>query len=132
VKRTRWTKVDARIVECFRAWGESWRAAHPSFEIVADIKTGAGEVERVTSHQRLDTYTHHWRPPDPGDIVPARWDPVQRRLRLNLRRDPRYDKKLIRRLARSREGPSWPPTGVGGMGQSQGRSAMGRLRARRP
>jgi hypothetical protein len=116
MRGTGWTKVDATIVECFRAWGESLRAAHPSFEIVADIKTAAGEVERVNSQQRLDTYTHQWRAPDPGDIVPARWDPAQRRLELDLRGDPRYDKKVIKRLGRTREAPSWPPTGVGGVG----------------
>jgi hypothetical protein len=69
---TRWIKVDATIVECFRAWNELARSAHPWFEIVADIKTSTGEVERVTSHQRLNTLTHHWRAPDPGDVVPAR------------------------------------------------------------
>jgi hypothetical protein len=57
----RWIKVDATIVECFRAWGEPWRAAHPRFEIVADIKTATGSIERVSSQQRLNTFTHHWR-----------------------------------------------------------------------
>jgi hypothetical protein len=114
---TRWIKVDATIVECFRAWGEPWRAAHPWFEIVADLKTAAGPVERITWQQRLDTYTHHWRAPDPGDIVPANWDPVHKRLRLNLRKDPRYDKKLIKQLGRTREGPTFPPiSGIGAGG----------------
>ena len=45
---TRWIKVDATIVECFRAWGEPWNATHPWFEIVADMKTPDGAVERVT------------------------------------------------------------------------------------
>jgi hypothetical protein len=103
---TRWIAVDATIVECYRAWGEPWRAAHPWFEIVAHIKTGAGNVERVSSRQRLSTYTHHWHAPDPGDIVPANWDPVHHRLRLDLRGDPRYDKKVIKRLGRTRELPS--------------------------
>ena len=111
-----WISVEATIVECFRAWGESWRAPHPWFEIVADIKTPAGVVERVQARQRLDTYGHHWRAPDPGEVVPASWDPDQRRLRLDLGGDPRYDKKVITRLGRTREGPTWPPTGVAGMG----------------
>jgi hypothetical protein len=108
--------VEATIVECFRAWGESWRAAHPSFEIVAEITTAAGEVECLSWQQRLNTYTHHWRAPDPGEIVPALWDPAHRRLQLDLRGDPRYDKKVIKRLGRTREAPTWPPTGFGGMG----------------
>jgi hypothetical protein len=70
---TRWIKLDAMIVECFRAT-ESPRAAHPWFEIVADIKTAAGTVARISSQQKLNSLTHHWRPPDPGDVVPARWD----------------------------------------------------------
>ncbi len=108
---TRWIKVDATIVECFRAWGEPWRAAHPWFEIVADIKTGAGDVERVSSRQRLNTYTRHWRAPDPGETVPARWDAARRMLRLELGGDVRYDKKVIKRLGQNREPPS-----VGGTG----------------
>jgi hypothetical protein len=40
---TRWIKVDATIVECFRAWEESRGAAQPWFEIVADIKTRPGQ-----------------------------------------------------------------------------------------
>ena len=56
---TRWIKVDATIVECFRAWG-SPEARHPVFEIVADIKTPSGQVERVSSQQKLNTLTHHW------------------------------------------------------------------------
>ena len=59
---TRWTKVDATIVECFRAWGESAETRHPMFEIVADINTPSGQVERVTSQQRLNTLTRHWPP----------------------------------------------------------------------
>ena len=89
---------------------------HPSFEIVADIKTSDGKVERVSSQQKLDTYTHHWRAPDPGDIVPVRWDPTQRRLRLDLRGDPRYDKKSDQAAWEDPRTPSWPPTGVGGVG----------------
>jgi hypothetical protein len=74
---SRWIKVDATIVECFREWREPARSAHPWFEIVAGIKTSTGEVERVTSRQRLNTLTHHWRAPDPGDVVPALWNPAQ-------------------------------------------------------
>ncbi len=102
----RWIAIDATIVECYRAWGESWRAAHPWFEIVADIETKRGNVERVSSRQRLDTYTHHWRAPDPGEVVPAKWDPAHRTLRLELGGDARYDKKLIKRLGRTRESPA--------------------------
>jgi hypothetical protein len=112
----RWIKVDATIVECFRAWDEPPRSPHPRFEIVADIRTQAGEVERVSGQQTLNTRTHHWRPPDPGEIVPARWDPEHRILRLALGGDPRYDEKVIKKLGRSREAPTWPPTGFGGMG----------------
>ena len=114
---TRWIKVDATIVECFRAWGEPRQAAHPWFEIVADLTTPAGAVERISWQQRLETYTHHWGPPDPGDIVPANWDSVHGRLRLDLRGDPRYDKKVIQRLGRTREGPTHPPIpGIGAPG----------------
>ena len=98
---TRWIKVDAIIVECFRAWEESPGAAHPWFEIVADIKTPTGTVERVTSRQKLSTVTHHWREPDPGDVVTAKWDPAHRELRLDLGRDPRYDEKLIKEMGRT-------------------------------
>ena len=98
---TRWIKVKATIVECFPAWGERPAAAHPWFEIVADIKTPNGTVERVTSRQKLNTVTHHWREPDPGDVVTAKWDPAHRELRLDLGRDPRYDEKLIKEMGRT-------------------------------
>jgi hypothetical protein len=112
---TRWIKVDAKVVECFRAWEEPPGAAHPWFEIVADIKTPAGAVERVSTRQKLQTLTHHWRAPDPGDVVPAKWDPAHRELRLDLGGDPRYDEKLIKALARTGDAP-WPgpPGGSGG------------------
>jgi hypothetical protein len=100
---TRWIEVDATIVECFRAWQEPLRSAHPWFEIVADIRTPAGEVQTVSSQQKLNTRTHHWRPPDPGEVVAAKWDPAHRKLRLDLRRDPRYHEKLIRALGRTRD-----------------------------
>ena len=69
--------------------------------------------------QRLDTHTHHWRAPDPGEIVPAQWDPVNHQLRLDLSGDPRYDKRLIKKLGRTVDGSpgsKWPPVGGGGMG----------------
>ncbi len=113
---SRWVKVDATIVECFRAWSEPPRAAHPWFEIVADVKTPSGTVHRVSSRQRLNTRTHRWRPPDPGQVVPARWDPAQHALRLDLGGDPRYDEKLIRALGRTRDAPTWSPTVGGGVG----------------
>ena len=113
---TRWIKVDATIVECFRAWEEPPTASRPWFEIVADIRTPAGDVERVSSQQKLNTRVHHWRAPNPGDVVPAKWDPADRKLRLELDGDLRYDEKLIKRLGRSSEAPTWPPTGVGGIG----------------
>lgn len=87
-------------------------AVHPWFEIVADIKTSTGEVERVTSQQKLNSRTHHWRPPDPGDVVPARWDSRRRELRLELGGDPRYDEKLIKALGRTSHPP--PPSIFGG------------------
>ncbi len=112
---TRWIKVDALIVECFRAWTESPRAAHPWFEIVADITTPAGTVARISSRQRLNTLTHHWRPPDPGEVVPARWDPVRGTVLLDLRGDARYDEKMIKAAGRTRDAPTWGPVGGGGM-----------------
>jgi hypothetical protein len=111
---TRWIKVVATIVECFRAWEEPPSAAHPWFEIVADIETSPGTVERVSSQQKLYTRTHHWRAPDPGDHVPAKWDPAHRRLRLDLGGDPRYDEKLIKALGRTKYAQGWGPPGVGG------------------
>lgn len=113
---TRWISVDATIVECFRAWGESSETRHPLFEIVADIKTPSGQVERVSSQQKLHTLTHHWRPPEPGDVVSASWDPAGRKLRLDLGRDARYNEKLIQAVGRTRDaGASHPgPTGLGG------------------
>jgi hypothetical protein len=111
--RKRWTQIDARIVECFRAWDEPPGAPHPWFEIIADIRTPSGEVERVDARQRLNTHAHHWRAPDPGDVVRARWDAAHRVLRLDLRRDPRYDEKLIKALARTRDAAPGPP-GIGG------------------
>jgi hypothetical protein len=115
MRRTGWIKVEATIVECFRAWEEPASSTHPWFEIVADIKNAAGEVERVESKQKLNTRTHHWRAPDPGEVVPATWDPVQRKLRLDLSGDPRYDQRVIRRLGRTQEAP--PPSGpTGGVG----------------
>jgi hypothetical protein len=114
---TRRIKVDVTIVECLRASGVPSRAAHPWFEIVADLKTEADEVKRISWQQRLNTYTQHWQAPDPGDTVPATWDPVQNQLRLNLRRDPRYDKRVIKQLGRTREGPTCPPApGIGAGG----------------
>ena len=110
---TRWIKVEATIVECFRAWGEPPRSPNPLYEIVADIKSPAGEVQQLSSQQRLSTRTHRWRPPDPGEVVPARWDPAHRRLRLDLGGDPRYDEKLIKALGRTRDAPTWPPAGSG-------------------
>ena len=111
---TRWIKVDATIVECFRAWEEPRGAAHPWFEIVADIKTPTGTVERVTSRQKLNTVTHHWRAPDPGDVVAAKWDPAHRELRLDLGRDPRYDEKVIKAMGRTRDAQGYGPHGTGG------------------
>ena len=115
MRGTGWIKVEARIVECFRAWGEPPRSPHPWYEIVADIKNPAGEVERVSSQQKLNTRTHHWRPPDPGEVVPARWDAAHRKLRLDLRGDPRYDQRLIKALGRTRN-PMPPCDFIGGMG----------------
>lgn len=111
----RWIKVDATIIECFRSWGEPARAPHPWYQIVADIKTSTGEVQRVASQQKLYTSTHRWRPPDPGDVVPAEWDSTHRKLRLDLGGDPRYDEKLIKALGRDRDAS--PPSIFGpGMG----------------
>ena len=114
--RTRWIKVDATIVECFRAWGEPPETPHPLFEIVAEIKTPSGQVERVSSQQKLHTLTHRWRPPEPGDVVSASWDRAGRNLRLDLGRDARYNEKLIKTLGRTCDaGASHPgPTGLGG------------------
>ena len=114
--RTRWIKVDATIVECFRAWEEPAENRHPLFEIVAHITTPSGEVERVSSQQKLHTLTHNWRPPEPGEVVSASWDPAGRKLRLNLGRDARYNEKLIRALGRTRDAPPGPPAGGGGPG----------------
>jgi hypothetical protein len=111
---TRWIKVDAKIIECFRAWEEPAGAAHPWFEIVADIRIPTGEVERVDARQRLYTRTRHWRTPDPGDVVPARWNRARRTLRLDLGGDPRYDERLIKRLGRTRAAGSHVPPGPGG------------------
>ena len=111
---TRWIKVDATVVECFRAWEEPPGAAHPWFEIVADIRTPTGTVERVTSRQKLNTVTHHWRAPDPGDVVAAKWDPAHRELRLDLGRDPRYDEKVIKEMGRTRYAQGYGPPGPGG------------------
>jgi hypothetical protein len=115
VPGSRWIKVDAKIVECFRTWEEPAATQHPWFEIVADITTSAGDVERVSSKQKLNTLTHHWRAPAPGDFVPARWDPSQRELRLDLGGDPRYDEKLIKARGRTR-------TFAGGRSCSVGRT----------
>jgi hypothetical protein len=111
---SRWIKVDATIVECFRAWDEPRTAAHPWFEIVADIKTPTGTVERVTSRQKLNTVTHHWQAPDPGAVVTAKWDPAHRELRLDLGRDPRYDKKVIKAMGRTLDARAYGPPGPGG------------------
>ena len=110
---TRWVKVDARIIECFRAWGESPDTRHPWFEIVADIKMPSGEVERVSSQQKLHTLTHHWRPPEPGDVVSASWNPAGRQLRLDLAADARFNEKLIKALGKTHYVPPGPP-GIGG------------------
>jgi hypothetical protein len=109
---TRWIKVDATIVECFRAWEEPPGAAHPWFEIVADMKAPTGTVERVTSRQKLNTVTHHWRAPDPGDVVSAKWDPARRELRLDLGRDPRYNEKLIKAMGRTLDAQGYGPPGL--------------------
>jgi hypothetical protein len=111
-----WIKVDATIVECFRSWGEPRTAAHPWFGIVADIKTPAGDLERVTARQKLHTLTHRWRAPDPGEVVRARWDPTDRNLELELGGDARYDEKLIKKLGRTRDPWSPPSDFYGGMG----------------
>jgi hypothetical protein len=110
---TRWIKVQATIVECSRAGEERPAAAHPWYEIVADIKTPAGKVKRVSSRQKLNTLTHHWRAPEPGDVVSARWDQAHRDVRLNLRRDPRYDERVIRALGRTRDVPPGSPNQTG-------------------
>jgi hypothetical protein len=113
---TRWIKLDATIVECFRARGEPRTATHPWFEIVADIEISGVGVERVSSQQRLTGRTHRWRPPDPGDVVTARWEPGRGQLRLDLSGDPRYDERVIKALGRTRDAPTWPPTGFGDVG----------------
>jgi hypothetical protein len=48
--------------------------------------------------------------------VPASWDPGRRSLRLDLGGDGRYDERLIKAHLRTREAPTWPPAGFGGMG----------------
>src|ERR1700738_3786764 len=113
---TSWIKVDATIVECFRAWEEPTRSAHPWSEIVADLKSPIGKVQRVSSRQKLNSRTHRWRPPDPGDVVPASWEPEHGKLRPALGCDSRYDEKLIKKLGRTRDAANWPITGGGGMG----------------
>jgi hypothetical protein len=116
---TRWIKVEATIVECFRAGEERPAAAHRWYEIVADIKTPAGKVERVRSKQKLNALTHHWRAPEPGDVVSARWNHAHRELRLDLRRDPRYDERLIRALGRTRDASPGPPNQTGAAGPTK-------------
>jgi hypothetical protein len=113
--RAGWIKVEARIIECFRAWDEPPRKPHPWYEIVADIRTPSGDVQRVTSHQKLSGLRYRWRAPDPGEVVAASWDPQQDKIRLELRGDPRYDEKLIRAIGRTRDAmpPSGPTGGVG-------------------
>ena len=69
---TRWNKVDATIVECFRAWEESSETRHPWFEIVADIKTPSGHVDRVTSLAPARTWSGGVRE-EKGD---AKWPRV--------------------------------------------------------
>jgi hypothetical protein len=105
-------RVEATIVECYRAFDEAPRAVHPWFEIVAEIETPTGDVERVTARQRLYTRTHHWRPPDPGERVAARWDPTTRDVQLALGDDARYDERLIKKLGRTRDAGSWSPIGA--------------------
>jgi hypothetical protein len=111
---TRWIKVDAKIVECFRAWEEPAGAAHPWFAIVADITTPGGQIDRVEARQRLYTRTHHWRAPDPGDVVPARWNRARGMLKLDLDGDPRYDERVIKMLGRTQAARSHVPPGPGG------------------
>jgi hypothetical protein len=105
-------RVDATIVECFRAWEDPLRNRHPWFEIVADIKTPDGRAERVSARQKLNSRTLHWRPPDPSEIVPARWDPAYRKLRLDLSGDPLFDERVVKKLGRTRHPP--PPFSPGG------------------
>lgn len=111
---TRWIKVDATIVECSRQWGESPKTRDQLFEIVADIRLPSSQVVRVSSQQKLRTVTHRWRPPEPGDVVSALWDPGSRTLRLDLGRDARYNEKLIKALGRTRDASFPGPTGLGG------------------
>ena len=109
---SRWVSVEATIIECFRTWGEPPSNARPWFEIVADVTTPAGTIERVSSRQKLDTLTHQWRAPKPGEIVPARFNPARGKLRLELGGDPRYDER--RRKAIERKHSSSPaPIGIG-------------------
>ena len=53
------------------------------------------------------------RPPDPGDVVSASWNPADRKLRLDLGGDARYNEKLIKALGRTHDAPPGP-SGVGG------------------
>jgi hypothetical protein len=102
-------------VECFRACEEPPQAAHPWFEIVADIGSGAGGSERVSSRQRLNTTGHHWRAPEPGDTVPARWNVAHRTLQLDLGGDVRYDENVLRSLGRTLEPRTWGAYGDSSM-----------------
>ena len=110
---SRWVSVEATIIECFRTWGEPPSNARPWFEIVADVKTPAGATERVSSQQKLKTLTHRWRAPDPGEVVPARWDPARHVIRLALGGDLRYDEKLLSAIGRTRDPPTWPAADLG-------------------
>jgi hypothetical protein len=104
----RWISVEATIVEC----GLPPRQAPPRhgwpLDIVADIKLPDGQVERVRFFHQFRTRIHHWRPLDPGEVVPAEWSPELRAARLKLGSDPRYDQKLIDQSKKRRAPGTWP------------------------
>ena len=106
----RWITVEAKIVEC--APTSELETGHPWFEIVADVTIPAGTIERVSSRQKLDTLTHQWRAPKPGEIVPARFNPARGKLRLELGGDPRYDERRRKAIERKQSSSS-APIGIG-------------------
>jgi hypothetical protein len=86
------------IVDCQTSFGGPQDT--PRSEIVVDVQTPEGPVERVSFKQQLNGAGY--LTPDAGAVVTVKWNPKNHQARLDLRGDPRYDYDLVKRQQKTR------------------------------
>lgn len=86
----------------------------PRSEVIVDVQTGDGQVERVSFKQQLNNAGY--LTPSAGDVVTVKWNAKRHRARLDLRGDPRFDYDLVKKGERAKldaekEAPPGTPPG---------------------